>query len=220
MKVFAELYGCVRTGGKALGLGLFLCGTAIAEPVVVAALGDSLTHGYGLALEDGFVPQLQGWLNAQGAEVRLINAGVSGDTTQGGLARVDWTLTPDVEALIVALGGNDVLRAFDPALSRSNLAGIIEAAQAKGVEVMLVGMTAPLNYGAEYKAAFDGMYPDLANEYETLLAPDFFAGLRDVAPDDLPGVMQGDGLHPNSDGVTRIVDALGPHVLRLIAAVE
>nr|WP_207797044.1 arylesterase [Shimia abyssi] len=210
----------MRTGGKALGLGLFLCGTAIAEPVVVAALGDSLTHGYGLALEDGFVPQLQGWLNAQGAEVRLINAGVSGDTTQGGLARVDWTLTPDVEALIVALGGNDVLRAFDPALSRSNLAGIIEAAQAKGVEVMLVGMTAPLNYGAEYKAAFDGMYPDLANEYETLLAPDFFAGLRDVAPDDLPGVMQGDGLHPNSDGVTRIVDALGPHVLRLIAAVE
>ncbi|MGX9351155.1 arylesterase [Shimia sp. W99] len=206
--------------GKALAVGLFMGGPVWAEEVVVAALGDSLTHGYGLAPEKGFVPVLEGWLRAKGADVRLINAGVSGDTTQGGLARVGWTLSPDVDAMIVALGGNDVLRGIDPGVSRGNLAGIIEAARAQGVEVLMVGMRAPLNYGAAYKEAFDGMYGALSEEYGVALAPDFFEGLRDVPTEEMGSVMQGDGLHPNAAGVERIVEALGPHVLQLVEGVE
>lgn len=116
---------------------------AQADEVVIAALGDSLTQGYGLVQEDGFVPQLQAWLAEQGADVTIINAGVSGDTTAGGLSRVDWTLTPDVDALIVALGGNDLLRGIAPEVSRANLQGILSAAAANSVPVLLVGMQAP-----------------------------------------------------------------------------
>lgn len=216
----SELYGHVKRMGKALVLVICLAGPAWAAPVALVALGDSLTHGYGLPPEDGFVPRLQAWLTAKGADVAVQNAGVSGDTTQGGLARVGWTLSGGAEAMIVALGGNDVLRGIDPAVSRANLAGIIEAAQAEGVRVLLVGMTAPLNYGAEYKAAFDDMYGDLSREYGVALAPDFFAGLRDVPPEEMGSVMQGDGLHPNADGVVRIVEALGPYVLDLIARTD
>ncbi|MEP2531895.1 arylesterase [Shimia sp.] len=192
----------------------------MAEPVVVAALGDSLTHGYGLAMDDGFVPEMQRWLTSQGSEVRLINAGVSGDTTQGGLARVDWTLTPDVDAMIVTLGGNDALRGIDPAVSRANLAGILEAAKAREVAVLLIGMKAPLNYGDDYKVAFDGMYGALSEEYETLLAPDFFEGLRGIEAQDLGGVMQDDGLHPNPVGVDMVVEVLGPYVVKLVETVK
>lgn len=193
-------------------------GLGLAEEMVIAALGDSLTQGYGLVEADGFVPQLQGWLAAEGASVRLINAGVSGDTTAGGLSRVDWTLTPEVDAMIVALGGNDLLRGLDPAVSRSNLEGVLKAAEAADVEVLLVGMQAPGNYGPDYKQAFDAIYPELAAQYGALLAPDFFAGL-DVVGGDLASArayMQPDGIHPNATGVTRIVNALGPAVLDLI----
>lgn len=192
----------------------------MAEPVVVAALGDSLTHGYGLPQGDGFVPQLSAWLSGEGVDVVVQNAGVSGDTTQGGLARVGWTLGPDVDAMIVALGGNDVLRGIDPGVSMDNLAGILDAAQAADVAVLLVGMTAPMNYGAEYKAAFDSMYGTLSEEYGVMLAPDFFEGLRDVAPEDLGTVMQPDGIHPNKEGVARIVALLGPYVAALVASAQ
>ncbi len=187
---------------------------------MVAALGDSLTHGYGLPQGDGFVPQLSGWLEAAGIEAVVQNAGVSGDTTQGGLARVGWTLGPDVDAMIVALGGNDVLRGIDPSVSKANLAGILEAAKAADVEVLLVGMKAPMNYGAEYKAVFDGMYGALSEEYGVALAPDFFEGLRDVAPEELGAFMQGDGIHPSKQGVARIVPVLGPYVAALVAGAE
>lgn len=196
-------------------------GAASAEPVTIAALGDSLTQGYGLPVDQGLVPQLESWLQAQGADVTVVNAGVSGDTTAGGLARVGWTLTPDVDALIVALGGNDMLRGIDPAASRRNLAGILDVARMQGVEVLLVGLPAPGNYGPDYKADFDGMFPDLAAEYGADLFPDFFAGLRDAADADAAGAlaafMQPDGIHPNADGVARIVGALGPAVLDLVA---
>ncbi len=191
---------------------------ALAEPVVVAALGDSLTQGYGLPPEDGFVPQLEAWLEAQGAEVDVLNAGVSGDTTAGGLARVDWTLTDDVDAMIVALGGNDLLRGIDPAVSRANLDGILDAADAAGVEVLLVGLEAPGNYGADFKAAFDAIYPELAEAHEALLAADFFAPLE-AEPDrqDALGTyMQPDGLHPSAAGVALIVEGIGPKVLDLL----
>ena len=192
-------------------------GSAHAETVTIAALGDSLTQGYGLPPEDGFVPQLQAWLDGQGADVVLINAGVSGDTTAGGLSRVAWTLTPDVDAMIIALGGNDVLRGLDPEVSRANLDGILQAAVAADVDVLLVGMEAPLNYGAEFKTAFDGMYPDLAEKYDVDLYSTFFAGL--LAQGDLDHVrqtyMQADGIHPNAQGVAVIVDDIGPVVLGL-----
>ena len=198
-------------------------GGAAAEPVTIAALGDSLTQGYGLPAAEGLVPQLQAWLDAQGAEAVVINAGVSGDTTAGGLARVGWTLTPDVDAMIVALGGNDLLRGIAPEEARANLDGILAAAEAQGVAVMLVGMSAPGNYGPDYKAAFDAIYPDLAAARGALLVPDFFAGLTEGAADldaARAAYMQADGIHPNADGVARIVATLGPAVLDLIGRVQ
>ena len=194
----------------------------MAEPVVVAALGDSLTAGYGLPTEQGFVPVMEDWLNENGAEVELRNAGVSGDTTAGGLSRVDWTLTDDVEALIVELGGNDLLRGVPPATSRENLDGILQAAEAKGLPVLLVGLEASGNYGPEYKAAFDAMYPELAEQYDALLYPSFFKALTELEDQAAARreMMQGDGIHPSAAGVELIVDDMGPMVLELVERVE
>jgi acyl-CoA thioesterase I len=204
-----------------LGLSLILASSvAHAETVTIAALGDSLTQGYGLPEADGFVPQLQGWLAQNGADVTLINAGVSGDTTAGGLSRVDWTLTPDVDAMIVALGGNDFLRGLDPAVSRENLRGILQAAQTKGVPVLLVGLEATNNYGPDYKAAFDGMYADLATEFGAILVPSFFEGIMAAGGDARSAYFQPDGIHPNAAGVALDVAAIGPRVLDLIKSVE
>lgn len=197
-------------------------GFAAAESVTVAALGDSLTQGFGLPVEQGFVPQMQGWLQDQGLDVVLINAGVSGDTTQGGLSRVAWTLTPDVDAMLVGLGGNDLLRGIDPATSRANLRGILEVATAQGVDVMLIGMQAPRNYGPEYKEAFDSMYGDLAQEFDVPLYPSFFAafdGQADV-PAQLGDKIQADGIHPSAKGVTEIVAHMGPFVMDLVQQVD
>lgn len=190
---------------------------ARAETVVIAALGDSLTQGYGLAEEDGFVPQLQRWLDGQGADIRLINAGVSGDTTAGGAARVGWTLTPEVRAMIVALGGNDLLRGIDPAVARANLETILQAAKAAGVQVLLIGMRAPNNYGPDYKRAFEANYADLARQYDALYLPGFLDGIagEGADPADLRPFLQDDGIHPNAAGVARIVAAIGPSVAEL-----
>jgi len=203
----------------ALGLmvGLSMA-PALAQPVTVAALGDSLTQGYGLPVRDGFVPQLQAWLTAQGAEVQVLNAGVSGDTTAGGLARVDWTLTSDVDALIVALGGNDLLRGIDPANSRSNLDGILAKAKARGIPVLLIGMVAPGNFGPEFKRDFDAMFPALAERYGAGLVPSFLGALeaRGDRQATVQEYIQSDGIHPNAKGVALIVEDLGPEVMGLI----
>lgn len=190
-------------------------GYAAADEIVIAALGDSLTAGYGVPQGDGFVPQMDAWLEEQGLQVDLRNAGVSGDTTAGGLSRVDWTLTPDVDGMIVTLGGNDYLRGIDPAVSRANLRGILEAAQAKGVDVMMVGLRAGSNYGLDYKTEFEAMYSDLAAEFDVPLFPSFFQGLQAAAgmQDGLAEFMQRDGIHPNAEGVRVIVAAMGPDVL-------
>ena len=218
---FVSTYGVVTRMGKALAVTACLAGPALADdPVTVLALGDSLTQGYGLPQEQGFVPQLRDWLADNGVEARIVNGGVSGDTTAGGAARIDWSLTPEVDAMIVALGGNDLLRGIDPEVARGNLDTILKAAEANAVEVLLVGMDAPGNYGAAYKTAFDAIYPELAEEYDTLYAPDFFAGLGDGTPSELQPYFQQDGIHPNADGVSRIVEDLGPHVRRLIESVE
>ena len=197
-------------------------GAAWAEPVTVAALGDSLTQGYGLVPEQGFVGQLQDWLDGQGAEVLLINAGVSGDTTAGGLSRIAWTLTPEVDALIVALGGNDLLRGIDPAVSRANLDGILTEATSRGLPVLLVGMDAPSNYGADYEAAFEAMYPELAGQYGVLHHENFLGALAALGDREttLELYMQLDRIHPNADGVALIVEDLGPRVLELVEKVD
>ncbi len=184
--------------------------------------GDSLTQGYGLPEAEGFVPQLQAWLRANGApDAVVINAGVSGDTTAGGLARIAWTLTDDVDAVIVALGANDLLRGLDPAERRRNLDGILAEIDGRGLPVLLAGLPAPANYGPEYQAAFDAMYPEVAAAHGAILYPNFLAGLgegRDLNA--ARALMQPDGIHPNAEGVAAVVAAIGPSVLELIAAAQ
>ncbi len=217
-------YGAGRALRKFAAAVLLLPAAASAEPVVIAALGDSLTAGYGLPMNEGFVPQLQAWLTDQGVAAEVRNAGVSGDTTRGGLSRVDWTLTPDVDAMIVTLGGNDLLRGIDPASAKENLAGILQAAAEAGVEVLMFAMSAPGNYGPDYKRDFDAMYGELAAEYQVLLGPTFLSPLMEAVGDDRDGAvtayMQRDGIHPSAEGVSVIVKGLGPKVLELIATVH
>jgi acyl-CoA thioesterase-1 len=195
---------------------------AAAEPVTIAALGDSLTQGYGVPENEGFVPQLQAWLRANGApEAVVVNAGVSGDTTAGGLARVEWTLTEDVDAVIVELGANDLLRGVDPAESRRNLDGILTAIGARDLPVLLAGVPAFSNYGPEFQAAFDAIYPELAAEHGAILYPNFLSGLgegRDLST--VREKMQEDGIHPNAEGVAAVVAAIGPSVLQLVVAAQ
>ncbi len=188
-----------------------------AEKVTIVAFGDSLTQGYGLAEADGFVPQLQEWLAANGApDVVLVNAGVSGDTTAGGLARIDWTLGDDVDGVIVALGGNDLLRGLFPEDSRANLDGILAAVTGRGLPVMLVGLPAPKNYGPEFEAGFAAMYPELAQKYGAVFYANFLAGISEEGLPDL-ALMQADATHPSAEGVARIVADMGPKVLELVA---
>lgn len=188
--------------------------------MTILALGDSLTQGYGLAQDEGFVPQLDAWLEREGVDVTLINAGVSGDTTAGGAARVDWSLTPEVDAMIVALGGNDMLRGLDPGQARANLEAILIAAQERKLPVLLVGMEAPSNYGPEYKADFDAIYPELSKAYGTLYFESFFKGLGDLDPVTVQEFFQDDGIHPNAEGVARIVAEMGPAVADLAKAAQ
>ena len=152
------------------------------------------------------------------------DTGWNGDSSSSGLARVGWALGPETDALIVTLGGNDLLRGIDPASSKANLDGILKEAAARSLPVLLVSMKAPGNFGPEYKAAFDGMYGELAASYGTLLADDFFAGLRAAGADpadpaSMAAFMQADGLHPNPEGVKLIVEGLGPKVEELLGRV-
>ncbi len=195
-------------------IGIFPA-TAQAETITILALGDSLTAGYGLPEGEGLVPQLQAWLNAEGADAAVINAGVSGDTTAGGLSRLGWSMTPEVDAMIVNLGGNDLLRGVAPEESRANLDAILKDASGRGLPILLVGLPAPGNFGPDYKADFDAIYPELSASYDTLLLPDYFAPLR--ASGDPAPFMQADGIHPNRDGVAKIVTELGPKVMELLA---
>ena len=206
----------LRKAGVAVFTYLALVSGAFAAPVTIVALGDSLTHGFGLPIEDGFVPQLEAWLHANGApEATVVNAGVSGDTTAGGFARFEWSVAGGADAVIVELGGNDLLRAIDPASSRENLDGILTMAGDKGLPVLLTGMQAPVNYGPEFKAAFDAMYPELAAKHGAIHDEFFLEGL--VGDQSL---FQSDGIHPNREGVAKIVERFGPLVLDLIAQVE
>ena len=211
-------YGVARRLGKTMAGLLLLATPVMADDVTVLALGDSLTQGFGLPEPDGFVPQLQRWLDTQGIEATLINAGVSGDTTAGGAARVAWSLTPEVDAMIVNLGANDMLRGLDPAQARDNIETILKVAETEGIRVLLVAMPAPGNYGPDYKQDFDALYPELAQAYGTLFFDSFFKGLGSDDLAELRAYFQNDGIHPNADGVARIVEALGPSVAELVQA--
>ncbi|TGN48602.1 arylesterase [Paracoccus liaowanqingii] len=202
-------------------MGLLALGAvpADAQALRLAAMGDSLTQGYGLPQEEGFVPVLQDWLQGRGHEVQITNAGVSGDTTAGGAARIDWTLAEDPDAMIVALGGNDLLRGIDPASSRANLDAILQSAGAAGVPVLLAGLPAPGNYGPEFKRDFEAMYVELAAQHDAILVPDFLGPIGEKATQglSLSDLMQEDRIHPNAEGVRQIVEAIGPQVEDLLA---
>jgi len=210
-------YGAaVRLRNLAVAASFLVAAPAAGDPLTLVALGDSLTQGYGLPQAEGFVPQLQAWLREKGAEVTVVNAGVSGDTSAGGLARLGWTLEGGADAMIVALGGNDLLRGLDPAETRANIDAILSEADAKGLPVLLIGLPAPGNYGADYKADFDAIWPELAEQYGALMVPNMLAGLSELPPEQRGGLVQPDGLHPTAKGVAIMVETLGPEVLRLL----
>ena len=184
------------------------------KTIHLVALGDSLTAGYGLAPRDGFTAQLEAALTAKGRRVRVHNGGVSGDTSAGGLARLDWAVGREAQAVIVELGANDMLRGLSPKVTEKNLRQIIEKLQARGLEVMLAGMLAAPNLGPSYGEAFNGLYPRLAKQYGLVFYPFFLDG---VAGD--PRLNLGDRIHPNRDGIAVIVENILPTVERLLARI-
>lgn len=196
-----------------LALGLTVAApTADAEPVVIVALGDSLTAGYQLAPGDGFPGQLQAALKAEGLDVDVRDAGVSGDTTSGGLSRLDWSVGPDADGVIVALGGNDALRGLPPETTRSNLTAILDRLEERGLPVLLAGMYAPRNLGPDYVEAFEAVFTDLAASRDIVFYPFFLDG---VAAN--PDLNLADGIHPNAEGVAVMVDKILPDAKALVA---
>jgi acyl-CoA thioesterase I len=193
---------------------LVLVSPGIAAEPHILMLGDSLTAGYGLAPGEALPVKLETALRADGVAVTIINAGVSGDTAAQGLARLDWALTDDVGAVIVALGGNDALRGLPSAQMKDSLQAILEALRNRKLPVLLLGMRAPPNLGADYVAEFEAVYPALATDYGVALYPFFLEGVAA-----LPELLQDDGLHPNGAGVQELVKRLLPSVEALVAKV-
>ena len=216
-------YGLRCGGAKALPL-LFVSvlfvlagagGPAWAAPVRLLVFGDSLAAGYGLAHEDGFQFRLAAALRADGHDVTILDGGVSGDTTAGGRARIDWALGDRPDAAIVELGGNDGLRAADPGQMEANLTGILDTLAAHHVPTLLTGMEAPPNLGAAYGAQFRAVFARLGRR-PGLVFDRFF--LEGVAGD--PALNQADGIHPNPEGVARVVERIKPAVELLLASVR
>ena len=186
---------------------------AMAErELLVVAFGDSLTAGYGLPAADTFPVQLENHLRQGGFRVRVLNSGISGDTTAGGRARLGWVLWDNPAALIVELGANDALRGIDPAAAERNLNEILKELKQRGIRVLLAGMRAPPNLGERYSKAFNAIYPGLAAADDVMLYPFFLDG---VAAE--PHLNQLDGIHPNAEGVAIIVKRISPYVRRLLA---
>ncbi len=185
------------------------------DPIVVLVLGDSLTAGYGLEQDETFPVQLEERLQLAGYDVNVINAGVSGDTTAGGLARIEWALADQPDIVIVALGANDALRGLDPTQSYKNLNALLTRLATVGCRVILAGMLAPRNLGPDYYASFDQIYPDLAKRFNLLFYPFFLEG---VATN--PGLNQADGVHPNLAGVRVIVAGIQPLVVTALDEIK
>jgi len=185
------------------------------KPIHLVALGDSLIAGYGLRANQAFPVVLARTLAAKGIAVDIANAGVSGDTASGGLARLDFSAPEGTDGVILELGANDALRGFDPAITRQALETILQRLKARTIPLLLAGMLAPRNLGPEYASAFDSIYPELAKKYGAILYPFFLNG---VAAN--PKLNQPDGLHPTAEGVVIIVNAILPKVEELIAQVQ
>jgi acyl-CoA thioesterase I len=177
----------------------------------IVVLGDSLTAGLGIPVEQAYPALLQRKLKDEGHALEVINAGVSGDTTADGLRRTNWALEGDVRLLIVALGANDGLRGLPAAQMKDNLQGIIHRARQRGIPVLLVGMEAPPNYGEQYAAAFRQVYQDLSRENKVPLVPFLLEGVAGIA-----SLNQPDGIHPTAAGAARIADHLWPDVKKMI----
>jgi acyl-CoA thioesterase-1 len=189
--------------------------TAMAEPLRIVAFGDSLTAGLGLPEKEAFPVKLQAALKAKGHDVEVINAGVSGDTATGGLARLDWSVPDNTGAVILELGANDALRGTDPSATKKALDEAIRRLRARKIPVLLAGMQAPRNMGPDYIAAFDRIYPDLAKAHGVLFYPFFLDGVATES-----SLNQRDGIHPTAEGVDVIVRGILPLVEKLIAEVQ
>jgi acyl-CoA thioesterase I len=189
--------------------------TAAARPTRIVVLGDSLVAGFQLKASDAFPAQLERALKARGHSVEIINAGVSGDTTAGGLERLKWAIPDATDAVILELGANDALRGLEPARAKANLDKIIHSLKSDGVEVLLAGMLAPRNLGGTYSSAFDAIYPELAKQHGLLLYPFFLDGVAFDGKYNL-----GDGIHPNGNGVAEITRRMLPLVEQLIDRVR
>ena len=184
-------------------------------PIKLAVLGDSLSAGYGLLAEAAFPARLQKALRDKGIKVDILNAGVSGDTTSAGRDRLDWSIPDGTEAVIVELGANDALRGLDPKVTKAALEDIVKRLQARKIAVMLAGMYAPRNYGPDYAAKFDPIYPDLAKAYDVPLYPFFLDGVAGEAK-----LNQPDGLHPTAEGIDVIVARILPTVEAFLTKVS
>jgi len=185
------------------------------RPITIVALGDSLTAGLGLPSQDAFPAKLQKALAAKGIAVTIADAGVSGDTTSGGLARLDWSVPAGTDGVILELGANDALRGLDPAVPRAALDAILRRLKQRGIAVLLCGMLSPPNLGADYARAFNAIYPDLARTYDAVLYPFFLDGVTGQRR-----LNQADGLHPTAAGVDVIVAEILPKVEALIARIR
>ncbi len=192
-------------------LAMILCSPALAAPVKILMLGTSLTQGYGLPPGTEIPALLQARLRVAKIDARVINAGVSGDTSAGGLSRLDWSLADHPDAAIVELGSNDALRGISPAQTKKNLSTILVKLKAQRIPTLLLGMMAPRNLGPEYARAFDSIYPKLAKQYGAALYPFVLQG---VALN--PKLNQADGMHPNAAGAKIIVERLFPDVKKLV----
>lgn len=186
-------------------------GPARAEPLRLVALGDSLTAGYNLPPDAAFPIRLEKALRAEGLDIRVDNAGVSGDTSTSGLARLDWALDGKPDGVILELGANDALRGIPPELTEANLDRILSRLKANGIPVLLAGMLAPPNWGPEYRKAFDSLYPRLAAKHGVAFYPFFLDGVAAV-----PHLNQDDGNHPTAEGVDEIVRRMLPAAKALL----
>jgi acyl-CoA thioesterase-1 len=190
-------------------------GAAADRPLKIVALGDSLIAGFGLPANAAFPARLEAALKAKGYVVTIADAGVSGDTSSAGLARFDWSVPDDTDAVIVELGANDALRGIDPKVTKAALNSLLNKLDARHIPVLLAGMEAPRNMGPDYAREFDAIYPALASTHRVVFYPFFLAG---VAVD--ANLNQGDGIHPNAAGVDAIVARILPSVEQLIARVR
>ena len=214
------LPAAVRRLAAVGGMVLLALASPAAAEVRILAFGDSLTAGLGLPERKGFVPELEAWLHAHGArDVTVVNAGVSGETTADGLRRIDAALTPDIDGVLVELGANDVLRGLDLRGTQRNLDAILDAIDAHRLPAIVAGIPAPPNYDDVQRKAFRAVFRDVAAEHGALYYPSFLAGLgQGRSIPEIMGLLQRDGVHPNSAGVAAIVDHIGPVVLELVAA--